>query len=533
MVRLRVPYPRARVSRPPGRPARHAYASVSDSPGGEYMLHSVPMNNTDVQHNTEVLVGCAPEDLWREFAALSAIPRCSKHEGEARAYVIERAEELGLEHESDEVGNVVVRRPATAGRENRPTVVLQGHLDMVCEKNDGSEHDFATQGVRLRRDGDWLRAEGTTLGADNGIAVAAMLALLSGNYVHGPFEALFTVDEETGLTGASGLDPKLIEGRMLLNLDSEEEGAFTIGCAGGINTHGELPTRFQAAPSNGQAFRVAVRGLAGGHSGIEINKGLGSAVSIAGRVLLRLAEHCSLRLAELRGGGKRNAIPRECFATAVLNAGEVEEAERLVRELESEVQNEYRTVDPNVVIEFERLETTPQRALLQEESLKVARLLRAVPHGVLGMSAEVSGLVESSTNFAAVDLTEDALRILTSQRSSVASRVREASERVRAAVELAGGKAETNDGYAPWEPNPKSELLATARKVYAEREGREPEVGLIHAGLECGVIGAKIEGMDMLSFGPDIRGAHSPDERVSISSTERVFAFLVALLERL
>lgn len=491
------------------------------------------MDTTVVQHNTEMLSGCAPEDLWREFAALAGIPRCSKQEREARDYVVRRAEELGLEHESDEVGNLVVRKPATAGREDRPTVVLQGHLDMVCEKNNETEHDFATQGIRFTRDGDWVRAEGTTLGADNGIAVAAMLAVLSGDYAHGPLEALFTVDEETGLTGASGLDPKLISGRVLLNLDSEEEGAFTIGCAGGINTRGELPVVFHTPPSGGQGVRIAVRGLAGGHSGIEIHKGLGNAVSIAGRLLLRLAERCGLRLAELRGGEKHNAIPRECFATAVLDDGAAADAERIVAEFEQEMQNEYRSIDPEVRVTLERLETVPERALDAERSLTVARLLRTVPHGVLAMSAEVPGLVESSTNCAAVELAEDALRILTSQRSSVASRVREGSERVRAAVELAGGTGQTNDGYAPWEPNPDSELLATARRLYAEREGRDPEIGVIHAGLECGVIGSKVEGMDMLSFGPDIRGAHSPDERVSISSTERVFAFLVALLERL
>jgi len=515
------------LSQHPGR------AFSGDFRGGESVLHSGSMDNTVVRDNIEVLSGCAPEDVWREFAALSAIPRCSKQEAEARAYVVRRAEELGLEHESDEVGNLVLRKPAAAGRENRATVVLQGHLDMVCEKNTETEHDFATEGIRFRRDGDWLRAVGTTLGADNGVAVAAMLAVLSGDYAHGPLEALFTVDEETGLTGASGLDPKLIKGRVLLNLDSEEEGAFTIGCAGGINTRGELPARLQAPPSGGQAVRIAVRGLAGGHSGIEINKGLGNAVSIAGRLLLRLSERCGLRLAELRGGEKHNAIPRECFATAVLDGGALEEAERIVGEFESEVQNEYRAIDPKVRVVLERLEALPKHALEPEQSLTVARLLRAVPHGVLAMSAEVPGLVESSTNFAAVELAEGVLRILTSQRSSVASRVREGSERVRSAIELAGGKAETNDGYAPWEPNPESQLLATASRVYAEREGRDPEIGVIHAGLECGVIGSKLEGMDMLSFGPDIRGAHSPDERVSISSTERVFAFLVALLERL
>ncbi len=491
------------------------------------------MDSTISEHNREMVAGCTPAELWQEFAALSAIPRCSKNEGEARKYIEKRAGELGLEFKSDAVGNVVVRKPAAPGREMRQAVVLQGHLDMVCEKNAESAHDFETQGVRFRRDGDWLRAEGTTLGADNGIAVAVMLAVLSGDYAHGPLEALFTVDEETGLTGARDLDADLITGRLLLNLDSEEEGAFTIGCAGGVNTEGFVPVAYQAAPSEGVAVHLAVRGLSGGHSGIEIDKGLANAIALTGRALLPLCKHGGLLLSALRGGEKHNAIPRECFVSGVLRSAAFEEAQRIVADLETELQNEFRAVEPNVRVELQPLEARPAQCLDEKQSAAIVRLLRVLPHGVLAMSADVPGLVETSTNLAAVELRAEDLRILTSQRSSVASRVRESSERIGAAVELAGGRAQANDGYASWEPKPESALLAQAKAVYAEHTGEKPQIGVIHAGLECGVIGAKCEGMEMLSFGPTILGAHSPDERVSISSTERVFAFLVALLEQL
>ncbi len=485
------------------------------------------------QHNRKVISGSAPEDLWSEFAALAAIPRCSKHEAEAREYVTKRADALGLEHATDAAGNLVVRKPASPGFEERPTVVLQAHLDIVCEKNADTEHDFATQGVRFRREGDRLTAEGSTLGADNGIAVAAILAVLSGEYRHGPLEALFTVDEETGLTGARDLDPRLITGKLLINLDSEEEGSFTIGCAGGINTKGYLPVEFQDSGGGGTPIRFAVRGLCGGHSGIEIHKGLGNAISLAARVLAVLSQEHGLALAELRGGEKHNAIPRECFTSGVLTAGRFQDAEQRVGELERALRNEYRAVEPNLRLELKQITDPPTRTVEPGRTAAIARLLRVLPHGVLAMSAEVPELVESSTNLAAVELKESELQILTSQRSSVATRVTEASGRVAAAVELAGGRAETNGGYEPWEPNPDSLLLAKARTLYREREGSEPKIGVIHAGLECGVIGVKCDGMEMLSFGPDIRGAHSPDESVSIRSTERVFAFLTALLEAL
>ena len=477
----------------------------------------------------KVIHDLKPQAVWKQFAAISAIPRCSKKEEAIRTYVIGEAQRLGLVHKTDAVGNVVVYRPAAPSRSSAKTVVLQGHLDMVCEKNMGTTHDFDRDPIKLIREGDWLRADNTTLGADNGIAVAMMLAVLEDKGDFGPIECLFTVDEETGLTGALKLDPSLINGRTLINLDSEEEGFFCIGCAGGRNTYGTFPCVWQDTGSL-TAVEVRILGLQGGHSGAEIHLGRGNSLVLGGRLLAALRHAVpEVLLADIHGGDKHNAIPREFRAIVLVPADQVHTIESVCAEFGVTARDELGDVDPALTIESAAVDM-PTRSLNSEDTGRMIDFMRAMPNGVLGMSKEVEGLVETSTNFAAMRIEEGAISVLTSQRSSRGSLIAAAAESVAATIRLAGGSPRFAEGYPAWQPRPTSPLVDTAVQVYRQQFNKEAEVGAFHAGLECGVIADRVGEMDMISFGPEMEGVHTPEERLSISSTERTWQLLVALL---
>jgi dipeptidase D len=488
-----------------------------------------------------------PVPVWECFSALSAIPRCSRREERARAWVMERAEKRRLACRVDTAGNLVVRKEASPGMESSPPVVLQGHLDMVCEKNRDTTHDFERHGIVPVRDGDWISARGTTLGADNGIAVAMMVALLESEEPTGPLECLFTVDEESGLTGAMGLDPSLISGRILINLDSEEEGFFYIGCAGGCNTSITLPVVREmtrpgragddgAAASAGDALRVTITGLRGGHSGVNIHEERANSIVLGARLLKRIRDtHPSVLVGEISGGGKHNAIPREVWFDLVCPEPEFagpRQLEKTIRDLAAVFYEEIGVREPAFAVTTEAV-SLPASVLAPTAADTLVRLLLAIPQGVLGTSATVPGLVETSTNLAAISLEGDTVRILTSQRSSRESLIDRASESIESLALLAGGTARRGERYPAWTPNATSALLDTATNTYRQLFGAEPTVTAVHAGLECGVIRDRVGPMDMVSFGPNLEGAHTPEERISISSTLRTWQLLLGILRAL
>ncbi|MFL6237455.1 MAG: beta-Ala-His dipeptidase, partial [Thermoanaerobaculia bacterium] len=430
-----------------------------------------------------------PKPLWKHFDALLAIPRPSKHEERARQYVIERAEAKGFRWRQDATGNVVVEKPASPGKEGAPIVVLQGHLDMVTEKSSGTVHDFDRDPIVPRRDGDWVKATDTTLGADNGIGAAAILAIMEAepeadDLVHGPLELLFTVDEETGLTGVLALDAEAIalRGRLLLNLDSEEEGAVTIGCAGGSTSRLTLPLETAPAPDKTTALDVKLSGLKGGHSGMEIHLQRGNAVKLLARVFLAALQQAPFHLASFQGGNKHNALPREATARVVLPAEAQGPFTAMVEAETAAIQDEIRAVDPDLRVEIAAA-ASPERVWTAAETRKALDLLNALPHGVLAMSNDIPGLVETSLNLAMAAGTDGALTILFSIRSSVASAMRTTKRGLRAIAELAGADVQETDGYPSWKPDLDSPLLATFRKLHQEKLGTDPELKAVHAGL--------------------------------------------------
>jgi len=479
------------------------------------------------------LASLSPTSVWSHFDALTRCPRPSGEEAAAIAYVREVADARGWTVTADARGNLFVDVPATAGRESAPVVMLQAHLDMVCEKNSDIEFDFSKDPIRTRVDGEWVAADGTTLGADNGIGVAAALAAGDGGErPHGPLRLVFTLDEETGLTGAAQLDGSLLTGDLLLNLDSEEDGALCIGCAGGADAHIRLPLE-RTAPSEGWTWvRLRVCGLKGGHSGINIHENRGNAVRLVVRCLRRFAAGGPWALAELGGGGKHNAIPRE--ADAVLGfPTERESAWRdVVDGCRVAFAGELPPIESGFALESEPAER-PDRVVVDRDAAKLLQLVTALPHGVLAMSHDVPGLVETSNNVAIVALDADGARIVTSARSNIDSKKLAVLDAQRALAEALGAEVELHDGYPGWQPDLDSRTLAAAREAYREVWGREPEVGAIHAGLECGLLGERKPGLDMVSFGPTIEGAHSPDERVHVPSVARFWDALGRVLDRL
>ncbi len=481
---------------------------------------------------TTALENLEPKSLWKHFEALSAIPRASEKEAGARDYVLAQAARLGLEVTQDGVGNVVIRKPARPGREGAIKAALQGHLDMVCEKNEGTVHNFDTDPIRLVRDGDWLKADGTTLGADNGVGVATALAVMeSEDIAHGPLEFVFTIDEESGLTGASEFPNGLLQSKYFLNLDGEEEGTLCIGCAGGLNTVARRRVAQQPA-SSGEGWRLRVSGLQGGHSGLDINKGRGNAVRILGRVVQSLMDRLPVAVAELKGGSKRNAIPREASATLVLDGARQQELKSLIAAAETAIKAELGSFDSGLKIGMEGVERPPQ-VLAASDAALVAGLLATLHHGVLAMSPDIPGLVQTSTNLAVVSMKDGEIEMETSQRSPIESSKIAAARMVSTLLQLAGFEVRHTGGYPGWKPEPGSGIVRKAQAVHQQILGKTPELVAMHAGLECGVIGEKHPGMQMISFGPHIVDVHSPSEKLKISSVEPFWKFLRGLLESL
>ena len=473
-----------------------------------------------------------PKLLWKHFAALSAIPRGSKNEKAVAAHVVAEAKRMGLAVRQDQAGNVIVTKPATSGMEKAKPTIIQGHLDMVCEKNEATRHDFAKDPIRLKVDGEWVKADGTTLGADNGIGCAAGLAVMeSKDLKHGPLEFLFTIDEETGLTGAFNLEPGSLQGRQLLNLDTEEEGAIYIGCAGGMDSVARRKVALVDSGAGKAAFRLKVTGLKGGHSGLDINTGRGNALKILARALRSLAADFQPEIATLEGGSKRNAIPREAFAVVYLDPGKLDALKAVLAKLQAAVRQELGKADPDLQLLVEPTQG-PGKVFQPADAARVVSFLHACLHGTLAMTADIPDLVQTSTNLAIVETKGDQVSVSMSHRSSVDSAKKDVGAMIRSYCELAGFEVEQGSGYPGWAPNVASPLLGVAKKLHQDLFGKEAHVKAVHAGLECGIIGEKFPGMDTISIGPTIIGAHSPDEKLHVPSVGTFWKFVVALLER-
>lgn len=483
------------------------------------------------------LLDLEPRYVWQHFDAIRRIPRPSKHEDKVASHVMDWARGKGYEANRDEAGNIVVRIPATPGHENAPTIVLQGHMDMVCEKNSDIEHDFMTDPIEIKIDGDWVKAVGTTLGADNGIGVAAAMAVADDpGSVHGPLELLMTIDEETGLTGAMSLDGSMLTGRTMLNLDTEEDGAVYIGCAGGADSTAELPISRRKALLGSLPLKLTVRGLRGGHSGVDIHENRANALKLAVRTLLAaIDEGLELDLVKLEGGSKHNAIPREAFAVIRLPKASITAFRALVKKKVEAFREEFGAIDPDLELSVDELEDTDEYALPMNVHARnnLLHVVNGVPHGVLAMSREVPGLVETSNNMAVVHTGENSVSFVTSHRSSVMPALYAVQEQVRSICVLGGATVEVHDAYPGWKPNPDSAIVRKTVSVFEELFGTTPELKAIHAGLECGLLLKKVPDMDVVSIGPEIQNAHSPDEMVQISSVQKFYKHLKEVLSQL
>ena len=472
-----------------------------------------------------------PESVFYYFSEICKVPRPSKKEEKIISYLENFAAEQKLEIKKDEVGNILIKKPATPGKENLKTVVLQSHVDMVCEKNNDVEHDFLADPIETIIDGEWLKAKGTTLGADNGIGVATELAILAANDIeHGPIECLFTIDEETGLTGAFALKEGFMSGDILLNLDSEDEGELFIGCAGGIDSVGEFHYREVPVPTGYFFFRVDVKGLKGGHSGGDIHLGRGNANKILNRFLSQTAKKYDLYICEVNGGNLRNAIPREAYALCAVPHDAKEPVRVDLNIFIADIENEFAVSELDLKLTLQS-ETPRKTAIDQDTSSRLLKTLYAVPHGVYAMSQDIPGLVETSTNLASIKMIDSKkIKIETSQRSSILSARNDMANTVRAAFELGGARVSFGEGYPGWKPNPHSEILEIAVASYKRLFGVDAKVKAIHAGLECGLFLDKYPGLDMISFGPTLTGVHSPDERMHIPSVEKFWNHLLDVL---
>jgi dipeptidase D len=470
--------------------------------------------------------------LWKYFMELSRIPRGSKAEAAASAWVAAQGRALGCEVAQDAVGNVLIRKPATPGREHAPTVALQAHVDMVCEQNEGTGHDFTRDPIRLVRDGDMLRAEGTTLGADNGVGVCAALAVLAGTTIqHGPVEVLITIDEETGLTGANNIQPGWMKAKYLLNLDSEEEGILTIGCAGGIDSVATRKLTLAPAKAGTRPFRLKVSGLKGGHSGIDINAGRGNAIRILAQALAALGMDFSFELAAVKGGNKRNAIPREASAQLFLDPALEPEFKAAVARIEAHWQGAFGAFDPHLAIGLEP--GRDSQVMAAGDALALVRLMLSAPHGVEAMSPAIPGLVQTSVNLGVVDTVDGEATVNLLTRSSIDPSKYALTERIAAACAAAGFEHTLFGGYPGWKPEPGASIVQLMNGVHKEVFGRPMAILAIHAGLECGLIGEKYPGLEMVSFGPSMWDVHTPDEHVSIPSVANFWKLLAAMLEKL
>lgn len=473
----------------------------------------------------------SPKAVWSYFHEITKVPRPSKKEERILAYLVDFAKKHNLEYKQDEVGNLVITKPATPGYEDRETVVLQSHVDMVCEKNSDKVFNFDTDAIQTVVDGEWLHADGTTLGADNGIGCAAELAILADDSIpHGPLECLFTIDEETGMTGAMNLKPGFFSGKILINLDSEDEGELFIGCAGGMGIKAVFDVEWKPLHTTFEYYRVSVSGLRGGHSGGDIHVGLGNANKLLTRYLYAIDSKLKWELCEIAGGNLHNAIPREAHAIIGILPEEKAQAVAILNKLAADVADELKRVDPNVRYTFEPVER-PSRRINQDTKKRLIRALYACPHGVLGMSHELENLVETSNNLASIKLIDDKIVVETSQRSSTESLRDSTAEMVKSVFELAGATAEIRDPYPGWKPNADSAILKASADAYRRLFGKEPAVKAIHAGLECGLILDVFPGLDMVSFGPTLRDVHSPNERIEIKTVQLWWDHLLEVLK--
>ncbi len=477
------------------------------------------------------MLNLEPKLLWQSFEEICQVPRPSKKEEKIIAFLMDWGKKHGIETVRDHIGNVLMRKPATKGYEKRPTVVLQAHMDMVCEKNSDVKHDFLKDPIQPYIDGEWLKARGTTLGADNGIGMAAMMAvMLDENVKHPPLECLFTVDEETGLTGAFELKKGFLKGERLLNLDSEDDGEVFIGCAGGVDTLIKLPYKEEAAPKELYYCKVTLKGLVGGHSGDDIEKGRGNANKLMNRFLWSVHKKRNIRIAEINGGNLRNAIPRESYCVFGVPQTFRDNVVAMLNKYQSDIQAEYAATEPNLQMTIETVKT-PKTVISKNATKKLLYSIYACPNGVIRMSDDMPGLVETSTNLASVKMNDGKnIDIVTSQRSSVESAKKDIASMVESVFVLAGCKVTHTDGYPGWKPNPKSEVAQIIGAAYKRLFGKSAKVKAIHAGLECGLFSQKYPKMDMASFGPTMRGVHSPDERLHIKDTEKFYQLLVEVL---
>ncbi len=474
-----------------------------------------------------------PKNLWNKFADLNAVPRPSKKEERVIAFMKDFGKKLGLETIEDKVGNVIIKKPATKGMEDRKPIVMQSHLDMVHQKNNDTTFDFDKQGIKMYVDGDWVRAKGTTLGADNGLGVATIMAILENTDIEHPaIEALFTIDEETGMTGAMGLEGGLLNGEILLNLDTEEDDEIGVGCAGGIDVTATRSYEQEETPEFKIGYKITVKGLQGGHSGMDIHKGLGNANKLMNRLLFDGFENFGLRISEIDGGSLRNAIPRESNAVVAIDAMNEEVFELEIKELADVIKTELKTMEPNLTIEFSKIDTpTLMMDLGVQEGL--TRAIYAACNGVYRMSADIPDLVETSNNIARVLVKDGKITVQCLTRSSVESSKLDLANALRATFELTGCEVEFGGDYPGWAPNMDSAILKVMSKLYKDMNGKEAHVAACHAGLECGILGQNYPNMDMISFGPNIKGAHSPDERAQISSVQKYWKFVLKILKNI
>jgi len=471
-----------------------------------------------------------PTVMWNNFADLNAVPRPSKKEERVIQFIKSFGETLNLPTYVDEVGNVIIKKPATIGMEDRVTVVLQSHLDMVHQKNAATDFDFNTQGIEMFVEGDWVKANGTTLGADNGIGVASIMALLESTTIpHPALEALFTIDEETGMTGALALKGGLLDGSIMLNLDTEDDDELTIGCAGGVDITASGTYTSEHA-KHIIAYKILVKGLTGGHSGMDIHRGRGNANKIMNRLLLNLTRDLTIEIASIDGGSLRNAIPRE--SVSVITVGDANNLKKSIQEFESIIQAEYKTTDPNVVITIEETEI-PTQVVSADFQYKLLRSIYACPFGIYRMSSDIAGLVQTSNNVARVIVKDGTYQIQCLTRSSVDSEKLDLQHAITSAFELMGANIVAAGSYPGWTPKPSAPIVKLMSDLYKERYHSEAKVSACHAGLECGILGTNYPEMQMISFGPNIKGAHSPDERAQISSVQKYWGFLLETLVRI
>jgi dipeptidase D len=482
----------------------------------------------------EILKGLEPQVVWEYFEEICKVPRPSKKEEKIIQFLMEFAEKHNLESKKDKSGNIVISKPATKGKENVKKVVLQSHVDMVGEANQDTDHDFEKDPIEPVIDGEWVKAKGTTLGADDGIGIAAQMAILADKELeHGPIECLFTVDEETGLTGAFALESGFFDGKILINLDSEDEGELFIGCAGGIDTVARLSFDKEKSSDEHEGYKLFVTGLNGGHSGDEIDKGLGNSLKIANRFLWEINDNWDVRISTFTGGKARNAIPREAEIIMTIHKEDIQDVEEFFKKYEKDIKNELKVTEPKLKITFEKTDM-PEYVIDEDSQYDLINALYGCPHGVHAWSQDIEDLVETSTNLASIVMEHDErFFITTSQRSSVESGKRDMANMVESVFRLAGAKVDHSAGYPGWQPNTDSEIMKITRDAYKRLFNQDPEVKAIHAGLECGLFLQKYPYLDMISFGPTIKGAHTPEERINIETTKKFWDLLIEVIKNL